>query len=209
MRGVITYIALLFIGLMGVGAYAQTPSVIPPGVYQLEEMTSPQLNLTGSWVITSTISGTTYPISFLSSISDTSTVTFDVYGNSLIIYQGVYNHTLDLWELSINGTPQAVSNDYPQEAIQPIPIPLSGISSTVTITRAGTSQIYLDFMSLHNDPTPDPNITYGSISGTDIETQFNMSVTAGDIAISSALLFLLFTIWIVIFIALFVRGKNP
>jgi len=198
---------------MPYGVHAQ--SSLLPGVYQFEDLTSPDIELEGSWVITNSISGTTFPVDFLSSISGTSNLQFNVIDASyLIIYQGVWDHDLEDFTIQVDETSYDISNDYPSASIQSIPIPVS-ISSTVTITRANDSQIYLDYLTIHPviipEETPEPYYIYSAVSDTDgnpVDTRFDMIVTAGDVAIASALLFLFFSLWAFIFFLVIPKRDN-
>jgi len=207
------YVILLCV-CMPYGVYAQSPA-LQDGIYQFEDLTSPEIELEGTWGITSAVDSINFPLDFLSSISGTSNLQFSVVDSAYItIYQGVWDHDLDDYTIQVDATTYSISNDYPYPSIQTIPIPVS-ISSTVTITRDGDSQIYLDYLTIHSAPIPEataePYYIYNSVSDTDgnaVDTRFDMIVTAGDVAVSSALLFLFFSLWAFIFLVIIPKRDN-
>jgi len=202
----------VFFVMVGGWVQAQPPIALEAGVYQFDELTAPDIDLTGDWVITSNVDGTDYPVDFLSSITGTSSLQFNVVDSSYItIYQAVWDHDLDDYTIQVDDTSYDISNDYPSSSIETISIPVS-VSSSVTISRVGTAQIHLDYLTIQSAPQPtptaEPYIIYDTISGVSgtTATRFDMSATAGDVAISSALIFLFFSLWSIFLILLI--GKD-
>lgn len=147
------------------------------GAYQFEDLTAPQANISGTWFITDD--------TLASSVSG-SYIEFDV--------DNTVNQMLITTIQNASGTYgfYRVCSINCENASRSTAVNVSG---TVTITKSDniTSQFdYLQLIPAVMTPTPNPSIVMSDISGTN--TEFHMIVTAGDVAISSALLFLLFTL---------------
>lgn len=224
MRVLHTFVCLIFLVVGGmVNAQTPTPTSTPHpnaldvGMYQFEDLTSPQIELTGTWSIK--VSDTT---EFLSSSENGATLSFhvDSLADYLIIEREVRSTSVGTWSICIDSLPcEAVTDSGNTMSIYPVAIELPDTNSHVVITKTNAMETAFDFMtiqfgltnfdSLLPEETPDPNYSYSSVSGTEgeIETRFDMIVTAGDVAVSSALLFLVFSFWAIV-IVYFVVHKH-
>lgn len=226
------YISVICVSLlsMSFGVHAQTPTPHPnalqPGMYQFEDLSAPQIALTGvDWTICRPGGGLSPE--GLCNDDPGETLTFYVEGVDYLTFQAYFyssatgqfslcvegvctshNHRigstgfLGQFAFDVGGNAEIVyatennaSNFLDYIQLYPLPIDLSSISGT-----GGSSPT----------PTPEPYYIYGSISGTsgDVDTRFDMIITVGDVAVSSALLFLLFSLWAFIFLVVIPRRDN-
>lgn len=199
------FIALSLSFILTLGVQAQ----LEPGYYEFESAMG--LTYTGSW--TEVNNGTNYQM-----IANTSSsiVEFEVDGDYMIIYR-VMGTNLGQAEVCIDSVCSYLESKLATGNYQytPAGYVLSGDDPhTVSIQRVNNSAnngVVLDSFMIWQtvsisgsspESTPEPYYTYSTVSGTsgDIDTRFDMVVTAGDVAISSALLFLFFSIWVFILI---------
>jgi hypothetical protein len=98
--------------------------------------------------------------------------------------------------------------------MQAIAVDLFETNSQVTITIENDNETLFDFMTVIESPqpeiTPEPYYIYSTVSGSSgsIDTRFDMVVTAGEVGITSALLFLFFSLWAIIFMFFFIRRDS-
>lgn len=212
-------------------AHAQTPTPHPnaltPGYYNFEDLSSPEIELTGAGWSVSTFRNVTG----LNNASSGDTLTFWVLANAhyLTIYRRTFdNNTNDgEWTICVNTTGCTDVIDYHGVGLDPVLIPLSGTNSEIVITHTNTRDTLFDAMTIALDPasivtgvvsgtspsptaTPDPAIIYGTVTGVSgtVTTRFDMRVTAGDVSNVSALLFLGFSLWAIVLLVLFMSRKN-
>jgi len=203
------------------GVHAQTPTPHPNalniGMYQFEDLSSPEIELTGTdWTIQSYRGSTV-----LGNSTDTETLTFWVteLADYLTIYRVTTNVELTAgeWSVCVDAICQS-TEDYSGEGIEAYAVDLFETNSQVVITKEDDEATLFDFMTIalapssltSSEETPEPYYIFESVSGTDgnIETRFDMIVTVGDVAVSSALLFLFFSLWAFILLVIIPKREN-
>ena len=161
---------------------------VQPGVYQFETVTAPQVNISGTWFVSGDV--------LLSSVSG-SYVEFAVSDNVQYVEIELQQNTSGTY-----GNYNICASACTGSSRQSLAVNVSG---TVTIAKTDNEESRFDYFKAVQSvptpvptPTPNPAITYSSISGISgtYGTEFHMTVTAGDVAISSALIFLLFSLWV-------------
>lgn len=205
MKWFITFILNLSI-LLGVQAQ------LDPGYYEFE--TAPGLTYTGTWTTT-----TLMTLSYRNAGAQNDNVTFQVNGDYLIIYR-ILTSGFGQAEVCIDSVCSYMESKASVNVFgYPAWFILSGSDPhTVSITRTqtGSNAVALDSFAVIEaiedvpESTPEPYYIYGSISGSegDIETRFDMVATAGDVAVSGALLFLFFSLWAIGLMYFVLRGRN-
>jgi len=192
--------------------YAQTPTPHPNaltiGAYDFEDLSAPQINLTGSFSIVS--------FSYVDSLFASNTndeINFYVRDVDYLILQSFGGSSGVDYRVCV----EYVCDDfvhYSFEFFQHI-IQVPDRNAFVQIIKLDDGDSYFDYMIMDGvqtsvsssivsaTATPNPAYIYGTISGVSgtVQTRFDMVVTAGDVAISSALLFLLFSLFSILIIA--------
>lgn len=226
-----TYL-FVFLLAVGVRVTAQTPTAtphpnaLPPGMYQFEDLSSPEMELTGSdWSIRIFGGGDTGDTG-LGSDDDGDTLTFWVTENAdyILIYRKTTSSSTGEWSICVDATCQNAQDKGGGGGLEPYAVDLFETNSEVVITKTNGNESIFDFMTIILDPnsiqavsgtssssptaTPEPYYIYDTISGVSgtVATRFDMVVTAGDVAISNALIFLFFSLWAIFLIL--VIGKD-
>lgn len=224
------YICTVLLSFLFVqGVYAQTPTPHPnalsQGVYELEDLTAPEITLTGSdWTICGMASGST--ILGLCNDDPDNTLEFFVEGIDYIVFQmrTASDSTLPAFDICLEGVCESYAFRS-STGLASFPLDVNG-NSNVLFTTVGNGYHVLDFMTLHPlpidlsaisgtggavpTPTPEPYYIYGTISGVSgtVATRFDMTMTVGEVAVSSALLFLLFSLWAFILLVIIPRPNH-
>jgi hypothetical protein len=222
------YISVICVSLLlPLGVHAQTPTPHPDalsqGLYQFESLTAPQINLTGSdWTVCASFS-----IGALCNDDPANTLTFFVEDVDYFVIKTYFSIVASApsFQVCIESVCGSYSNRN-ESGWNEWAFNVGGNAQIVLTTLTNADILLLDYMTLHPmpvdlsaisgttgsspTPTPEPYIVYGSVSGTsgDVETRFDMAITVGDIAVSSALLFLLFSLWAFIFLVIIPRKNH-
>lgn len=230
MRVLHTLVSVLIFSAVGGWAHAQTPTPHPNlltvGLYQFEDLSSPEIELTGTdW----SIRDTGYDTGLGDDDID-DTLTFWTGTDSDYLLLGVYspNSGDSEFDICVDATCQSIAHDI-MDGDLIIPIDLFSTNSEVVITKtqSNSKESVFDFVALVLDPnsiqaisgttpgvsptaTPPPYYIFGTVTGVSgtVATRFDMVVTAGDVAITNSLLFLFFSLWAIICIVVFVRRGN-
>lgn len=128
------------------------------GYFEAELCISPACTYTGSWTI-STDGGRSY----ITTSTNTSSVTFSVIGRTLVIYR-VASVGSGSMSVCVNGSCTTVSNaSSTADLSYPVVFALTGGTDTVSITAISNSPFYVDswlvLQSLILTPTPQPSST--------------------------------------------------
>jgi len=208
-------------------AFGQTatphPNALPVGGYVFTELSSPDIELGGTgWGIRSQTGQTR-----LHTLTDGDTLTFYVEDNAdyLMIFGDGFTSN-SYWDICVDATCQTINDRNDTGGDKTVLVHLLGTNSEVVITKNGGNRTQFQYMQIILDPdsitavsgtgggvsptaTPEPYYIYGTISGVSgtVSTRFDMVVTAGDVAISNALIFLFFSLW-AIFIIYILRRDN-
>lgn len=224
---------LLVLGALSpVTANAQTatphPDALAAGLYQFENLSSPQIELTGiDWTICNLTTSGDVQRSLCDDDSG-DTMEFYVTNTDYILLQAIFNSagsSADDISITIDATPYwsgllrnpgSSGGSFDFVTIDP-----DDTNAQITITRNTNQAGRYDFMILQPPPidlssisgtggtsptiptaTPIAYAIYGTISGVSgtVPTRFDYYVSAGDVGISVALLFLLFSIWSILII---------
>lgn len=232
MLSVYRYLVILII-LVAIPVHAQTPTphpnALPPTFYNFRDLSSPEIELTGTWVIAG---------GCLRGVNIGASITFHVTNASDFAH---------IVALAINTTgPRAYFNMYIDDALiygddtfkdfnglhtYYLDLPSSNSEIRIQITTTNGDYLHLCHLELFPDyqgildaisssssgsvsgtvssatPTPIPYAVYDTISGVSgtVSTRFDYLVTVGDVAVSSALLFLMFSLWAGLLIVVVVR----
>lgn len=219
--------------LMSLGVHAQTPTPHPnallPGMYQFEDLSSPDIELTGSdWSICplNAIVSATSPQG-LCNDDIGETITFYVQDTNFLEFQSNFftGNSYPGFEICIESNCASYDLRW-YETMAHFALDVGGNAEIVIATTRNANPLFLDYMVLHPfpidlssisgtggsspTPTPEPYYIYGSISGSngDVDTRFDMIVTVGDVAIASALLFLMFSAWAFFFLVVIPRRND-
>lgn len=144
-------ITVLFILALSTIAYAQTPtntphpSALTVSVHQFEDLSSPEIELTGTWSVN--VVGSTETL--LSSVSGSS-MTFNVNVNAdyLLIYRQTYTADPGQWTACIDALPCLTVSDAGNDSIQPVAIKLSDTYSEIVVTKTDNNESQFDFMTI-------------------------------------------------------------
>lgn len=187
--------------------FAQTatphPNALPVGIYQFEDLSSPEIELSGpGWSL-----GSTNPIDYLQNTNASDEMVF--YVTDLSAYL-LINNSSNVANSDFRVCVDAVCEDFVSEddGWYTQGVNLSGTNSQITIINLDGVRNRFDYMIVgatgavastvsgtYPTATPNPAYIYGTISGVSgtVTTRFDMTITAGEVAISSALLFLFFS----------------
>lgn len=219
----ISIFALLAIGT---GVYAQTPvptahpAALGVGLYQFEDLSSPEVELTGAgWLVQSNIA------TGLRNSQNGNTMTFhvDEHADYMLIYREKRPAT-STWQICVDAVCTNVNDfGYSTASIEPVPIQLYETNSQIVITKTNGGISIYDYMTIVQsevipsegtgtgtaESTPEPYAVYGSVEGESgtVETRFDYLVTAGDVAIVSLLLVFFFSV-VAAFLIMITGGDN-
>lgn len=203
--------------MMFVGAvcYAQTPTPHPHaldiGVYDPVTLSSPEIELVGTWAIESSS-----VIEYLQSRSAGATLTFYVTDNAdYIMWQSNTNTTTSDYTVCIDGIDCESFSHHDSQWLMS-GMSLNNTNSEIKFTADNNDRNRYDLLIIGGSksssvsgttPEPQPTPAYiiaGTVSGTDgdIDTEFHYLMTAGDVSIINALIFLFLSFWAVILILL-------
>jgi len=204
--------------------FAQTPTPHPnaltPDLYQFEDLTAPEISLAGNWSITSDVWG-----DYLTTNSGGDTLDFYVTNASYVSIYSVGFNSGAYFQLCIDGTDcqewrttspgveAQIMHSFNVQGNAHINIENARANRSIGLDMLIIGSQYVDISSISGTggtsptPTPNPAYIYGTISGVSgtVTTRFDVTVTAGEVAISSALLFLFFSMWSVAIIALVLK----
>jgi len=149
--------------------YAQTatphPNTLSVGLYQFEDLSSPEMELTGNWYI----SGNT-----LASDQTDSTATFyvDEFADYLIIHRGVTNTLSGTWSICVDSAMCGIISDYGNGGIEPVAYSLLDTNSEIVITKLDDNPSGFDFMEIAvgSNAITSPVIVYVPLVATPIAT---------------------------------------
>lgn len=219
--------------LMSSGVHAQTPTPHPnalqPGIYQFEDLSSPEIELTGiDWTIcpANPVVSATSPDG-LCNDDPSETLTFFVEDTDYLEFQTQFfsGNSYPGFEICIESNCDTYDLRW-YETFAMFAFAIGGNAEIVITTTRNANPLFLDYLVLHPfpvdlsaisgtggsspTPTPEPYYIYGSISGSngDVDTRFDMIVTVGDVAIASALLFLMFSAWAFFFLVVIPRRND-
>lgn len=145
------FLMLLFASIGQAQTDTPTPTSTPHnsalgfGMYQFEDLSSPQIELTGTWSIE--VNGTTES---LISSENGATLTFhvDTTADYLLIYRSVTDTNFGAWSLCIDAMPCLSISDSGTDGIEPVAIELSDTNSQIVITKTDGNVSKFDFMTI-------------------------------------------------------------
>ena len=149
------YIMIFFMLAIATATQAQTATPTPTstphndalavGMYQFEDLASPQIELAGTWG-TELIETT----ETLVSSEDEATLTFHVtsIADYLVIYRSVTSTSFGTWSMCIDAMPCLNVSDYGTDGIEAVAIELPDTNSQVVITKTNDESSKFDFMTI-------------------------------------------------------------
>lgn len=161
-------VALFFITTI---SYAQTatpdPNALALGMYQFEDLTSPQIELSGNWYLSG---------SRLASDLEDSTATFfvDEYADYLVIHRAVTTTDFGTWSICVDSEMCLDVSDYGVGGgIEPVAFGLLDTNSEIVITKDNNNETAFDFMEIvvGDNAITSPVIVYIPLVATPIATQ--------------------------------------
>lgn len=121
------------------------PNALNAGMYQFEDLESPQIELTGVWSID--VEETTET---LFSDEDGATLTMNItpLSDYLVIYRAVTTTSFSTWSLCVDDMPCLTISDYGTGGIEPVAVELADTYSEIVITKTNAQASKFDFMTI-------------------------------------------------------------
>lgn len=152
MKKIMIFTLLAFATITQAQTDTPTPTSTPHndalviGMYQFEDLSSPQIELTGTWSVD--VDETTET---LVSSEDDATMTFHVneFADYIIIHREVKPALFGTWSMCIDAMPCLDVSDYSTGmGIEPIAFQLPDTNSQIVITKTNSNESAFDFMTI-------------------------------------------------------------